>query len=132
MRFAETNPIFQQIADMLCDGVLKGRYAPGERIPSVRDMAVSIEVNPNTVQRAYTLLQDRGIIENQRGLGYSVADGAVERAREHNRARLEAEVVPRLIEYMETLDMDAGQMCAMLEKARKVAERQRSSKGMQT
>jgi DNA-binding transcriptional regulator YhcF (GntR family) len=118
MRFAEANPIFLQIADMVCDGVLKGRFLAEERIPSVRDMAVSIEVNPNTVQRAYSVLQEWGVIDNQRGVGYSVAIDAVARARAHKRGRLEREEVPRLVEYLDVLGMSVRELSELVSAAR--------------
>lgn len=75
MRFDGSRPIFMQIVDMISEAVLSGKYV--DRIPSVREIATELEVNPNTVARAYMLLQDRGVIIMKRGMGYYVAlDGA--------------------------------------------------------
>ena len=71
MNFNQSNPIYLQIAVKVCDGVLGGQYTVGQRIPSVREMAVAIEVNPNTVQRTYTTLQEWGIVEMRRGRAIS-------------------------------------------------------------
>lgn len=77
MKFSENNKaIFLQIADNICDEVAKGRYSPGDRVPSVREYAASVQVNANTVMRAYDLLSQKGIIVNKRGIGYFVADDA--------------------------------------------------------
>jgi DNA-binding transcriptional regulator YhcF (GntR family) len=75
MQFNKETPIYIQIKDVVYNAILSGEYSDGQRIPSIRDMAVSLEVNPNTVTRTYSILQEEGVIENQRGLGYfAVAD----------------------------------------------------------
>jgi GntR family transcriptional regulator len=76
MEFKNTKGIFLQIADNISEKVIEGKYSPGEKIPSVRDLATEIGVNPNTVMRTYAELQSRGIIENKRGVGYYVSGGA--------------------------------------------------------
>ena len=79
MKFRKQRAIYLQIGDYLCENILTSTYAPADKIPSVRDMAVSVEVNPNTVMRTYTDLQQKGILFNQRGIGFFVADDAVEK-----------------------------------------------------
>ena len=75
MEFKDTQTIYLQIADHFCENILRKKWNPGDRIPSVREMAVNIEVNPNTVMRTFNYLQDKGIIFNKRGIGYFVSDG---------------------------------------------------------
>ena len=77
MIFKERQSIYLQIAERISDEILAGTYAPGSRVPSVREYAVMIEVNLNTVMRSYDTLQSWGILEMKRGLGYFVADDAV-------------------------------------------------------
>ncbi len=77
MEFKNTKGIFLQIADSISEKVIGGQYPPGEKIPSVRDLALEMGVNPNTVMRTYTELQTRGIIDNKRGIGYYVTNEAV-------------------------------------------------------
>lgn len=79
MEFKESQAIYKQIADYICDNIIASTWGSDDRIPSVREMAVATEVNPNTVMRAYTYLQNLGIIYNERGIGYFVASGAPER-----------------------------------------------------
>lgn len=67
-------PVYLQIADGVRAAVAAGRYRPGEALPSLRKLALEIHVNPNTVQRAYDLLERKGLIYSQRGLGLFVAD----------------------------------------------------------
>jgi GntR family transcriptional regulator len=69
-------PIFQQIVDRLTGAVAAGVYKPGELVPSVRQQAVNLLVNPNTVQRAYEHLEREGILTTRRGSGMAVTDGA--------------------------------------------------------
>lgn len=77
MRFEENNKaIYLQIADRICDEILDNRYAPGERLPSVRDYAADVQVNANTVMRSYDRLSQKGIIYNKRGIGFFVAEDA--------------------------------------------------------
>ena len=115
MHFTESNPIYLQIADMLSDGVLTGRYGPGERMPSVREMAVAIEVNPNTVQRTYAALQEWGVVETRRGQGYFVTDDARERTLQRKRRILVEQEIPRVAGYLRVLGMpleEFGRLCA--------------------
>jgi len=79
MEFSQPKGIYQQIADQMRDRILAGEWHEGERIPSVRELAVGVGVNPNTVTKSYQALLDREIIENQRGLGYFVAADAKKR-----------------------------------------------------
>jgi GntR family transcriptional regulator len=78
MEFKNNKGIFLQIADSISEKVIGGQYPPGEKIPSVRDLASEMGVNPNTVMRTYTELQQRGIIENKRGIGFYVSMDAVQ------------------------------------------------------
>ena len=61
MDFNNQTPIFMQIADLIIDAILAGKLNTGDRIESVREMAAKVQVNPNTVQRAFAYLQDRGL-----------------------------------------------------------------------
>jgi len=76
MQFKEQKPIYLQIADLLEEYIIKGEWGNSERIPALREIAVQMEVNPNTVMRTYTYLQDKGIIYNKRGIGYFTAPDA--------------------------------------------------------
>ena len=76
MEFKEKQSIYLQIADYVCEQILLEQWPPGERIPSVRDLAGLMQVNPNTVVRAFDFLQNLDIISNQRGIGYSAAADA--------------------------------------------------------
>ena len=66
-------PVFLQIVEGLRSQIAAGVYRPGERVPSVRQQALTLVVNPNTVQRAYEELERQGLLEGQRGIGMVVA-----------------------------------------------------------
>jgi GntR family transcriptional regulator len=65
-------PFYRQLIDMILAGVASGRLLPGERLPTIRDMAVRLEVNPNTVAKAYSQLQIQGVVDTQQGTGVFV------------------------------------------------------------
>lgn len=76
MEFRDKQSIYLQIADHICEGILQGKWQEGERIPSVRELAVLMEVNPHTILRSYDFLLNKDIIFNKRGLGYSASHSA--------------------------------------------------------
>lgn len=76
MTFSNDKAIYIQMADRLCDEILSGVYKDDDRIPSVREYAVLLEVNTNTAVKAYEQLAREEIIYNKRGLGYFVTPGA--------------------------------------------------------
>lgn len=78
MEFTNSKGIFLQIADSISEKIMEGKFPPGEKIPSVRDLAADLGVNPNTVMRTYSELQSRGIIDNKRGMGYYVSNEATD------------------------------------------------------
>jgi DNA-binding transcriptional regulator YhcF (GntR family) len=75
--FKSTKGIFLQIAENLCHQILEGTIQAGDRIPSVRDLAADYEVNRNTVLRTYALLDEAGVFENRRGIGFFVSPEAI-------------------------------------------------------
>jgi GntR family transcriptional regulator len=105
MKFSQPKSIYQQIAEQLRDRILAGEWHEGERIPSVRELAAGIGVNPNTVTKCYQALLDRKIIENQRGLGYFVAAEAKRRIVEEMRKDFVRDELPRAFRTMRVLGM---------------------------
>ncbi len=72
--FNETQPIYQQIISAVKSNIASGRYAPGEKLPSVRDLALEAGVNPNTMQRALSELEREGLVYSQRTAGRFITD----------------------------------------------------------
>ena len=73
-------PLYRQIIAQVQAQIAAGRLGPGDRLPSVRDLAVDIRINPNTVARAYRELESMGVIVTQGAQGSYVADGFGARA----------------------------------------------------
>jgi GntR family transcriptional regulator len=105
MEFKERQAIYLQIGEHICENVLRKLWKEGEKIPSVREMAVSIEVNPNTVMRTYSYLQDRGIIFNKRGIGYFITDGAHEKTQELKKRNFIKREMPNFFNTMDMLNI---------------------------
>ena len=77
MEFREPQAIYLQIAEYVCEKILLKIWTTDQKIPSVRELAVDLEVNPNTVMRAYEFLQNREIIYNKRGIGFFIKNDAM-------------------------------------------------------
>ena len=103
MEFNEPKGIYLQIADQIRERILRGEWKAGERIPSIRELAVELGVNPNTVTRSYQKLLVRELITNQRGRGYFVGDRAAERALNEMKEEFMREELPRIIGTMHLL-----------------------------
>jgi GntR family transcriptional regulator len=103
MDFQESQAIYLQIAHSLCENVLSGAWKPGDRAPAIRELAESLAVNPNTVVRTYAYLQDQGIIYNQRGIGYFVAEKAPDVTLDLERKRFVGRELPRVFRIMDLL-----------------------------
>ena len=106
MDFKETQAIYLQIGDYVCEQILVGRWAEGERLLSVREMGIALEVNPNTVMRTYDFLQNREIIFNKRGVGYFVAEDAKKKITEYRKTQFLEQELPLVFKNMKLLGMD--------------------------
>ena len=106
MDFRENKAIYIQIAEYVCEQILLKKWTLGEKIISIRDLAVNMEVNPNTVQRAYDLLQQREIISNKRGVGYFTEDNAMERILDFRREQFMENELPVFLRNIYLLKID--------------------------
>jgi len=71
-------PFYRQIVDQIRYGIASERLLPGEQLPTVRDLAVRLEINPNTVRKAYSELEILGVLDTQQGTGTFVAVKEIE------------------------------------------------------
>jgi DNA-binding transcriptional regulator YhcF (GntR family) len=110
LEFTQPKGIYQQIADQMRDRILEGEWHEGERIPSVRELAALIGVNPNTVTKSYQALLDREIIENQRGLGYFVAADAKQRIVAKMRDEFVRDELPKIFRTMRVLGLQLADL----------------------
>lgn len=110
MDFKNQKPIYQQIIELIEERIASGLWAEGGRIPSVRELGAELEVNPNTVMRAFERLCTAGMIESSRGIGYSVCAGAREAVREQRRAEFITTTLPTLFEQMDLFSIPFEQI----------------------
>lgn len=101
--FKPDKAIYLQMSERLCDDILSGRYKAGDRIPSVRELSEMLEVNTNTVVRAYDRLTRLEIIYTRRGMGYFVAENARSLILASRRKEFMEESIPELFRQMRLL-----------------------------
>jgi len=94
MEFTANEAIYLQIAGYVGENILRQQWPPDGKIPSVRDLAAELQVNPNTVMRTYDLLQSQAVIYNKRGLGFFVAPDAEQRVLAYRRERFLQQELP--------------------------------------
>lgn len=103
MNFSSDKAIYIQMADRLCDEIIAGTYKDDDRIPSVREYAVMLQVNTNTAVKAYDQLARDDIIYNRRGLGYFVTAGAAKTIRKVRKQEFMRQTLPELFRQMRLL-----------------------------
>lgn len=116
MEFKDQQAIYLQIAEHVCDKVLRKEMLNEEKIPSVRDLAVSIVVNPNTIVRTYAYLEEQGIIYKQRGIGYFLTKDAYSKTLALKRKVFLKQELPRLLNTMKLLDINFKDLENLAEK----------------
>src|SRR5665213_2189077 len=119
MEFREPRAIYLQIADFVCDRILLKEWKATERIPSVRELAVQLVVNPNTVMRTYEFLQQQDIIYNERGVGLFVAVNAIKNAMQYRKDEFLDKDLPRLFRNMHLLNIKPEDLQSRFEKYKK-------------
>ncbi len=116
MEFQNGKSIFLQIADSITDKVVSGEFPAGKKIPSVRELAAEMGVNPNTIMRTYSELQAMDIIENQRGIGYFVNEKAPKIILEGKREEFFNQVLPEFLKQAQLLGISATELKKHIEK----------------
>jgi DNA-binding transcriptional regulator YhcF (GntR family) len=106
MEFRDKQAIYLQIAEYVSEQVLLGRWNAGDRIPSVRELAAELEVNPNTIMRTYEFLSQQGVIANKRGIGYFPADDATDKIRAFRREQFLQNDLPVFFKNLALLGID--------------------------
>ncbi|WP_215223755.1 GntR family transcriptional regulator [Echinicola shivajiensis] len=114
MEFNESRNIFLQIADWLCEQILQKKFAPGDRVPSVRELAEEMEVNRNTVMRTYSILQDQGILDNKRGIGFFVAEKAALKIHQRQKEEFLQQELPLLVHKVKLLQLSHDDLKPLL------------------
>src|ERR1700747_1456176 len=114
-------PVYRQIIDQVTGGIAAGTLTPGDQLPTVRQLAVDLSINPNTVIRAYRELEIRGVLETEQGTGTFISQQKVrrddaERQRSLNqligdfvaRAGSAGFTVEELIEQLQAMQSESG------------------------
>lgn len=105
MEFNQNQAIYLQIGDYICEQILLGKWNEGDRILSVRELGVELQVNPNTVLRTFDFLQTNEIIFNKRGVGYFVMENAKTKIIAYRRKQFLELELPILFKNMDLLGM---------------------------
>ena len=113
--FRSDQPIYTQLAEKLRMEIVSGRYMPGERLASVRDMALEAGVNPNTLQRALQELEREGMVRAQRTSGRFVTEDLQVIAQ--TKKRFAEEQIRSFLEAMGKLGLPEREIVSLLEEA---------------
>lgn len=116
MEFKERRGIYLQIADQMADRIVAGEWSNEERLPSIREIAADLGVNPNTVMRSYSFLQDREIITNRRGIGFYIAPDGREKILDWKRSEFISRELPPVFKTMEQLGLSVEDLSAYYRK----------------
>ena len=114
MDFKSTKGIYLQIVDNLCQQILQGQLQSGDRVASVRDLAAEFEVNHNTVMRAYANLQEAGIFDNKRGIGFFVSEKALELIKQTEKANFFNQDLPDFLLKVQLLQLNSADLNELL------------------
>lgn len=114
-RFTTDKPVYIQISERITRSVLSGEYKSGEQIPSVRQLALEAAVNPNTVQHAFSELENDGLIISKGTLGRFVTDN--KEIIETCRLRMAKKIVEDFINDMNQLTIPKDQIISIIEEA---------------
>lgn len=114
--FRNDLPIYSQLTQRLTEAIVSGSYAPGEKLPSVRELAVEAGVNPNTVQRALADLERDGLVFTQRTAGRFVTEN--ENMIVNARLRLADERVEEFLRSMKTLGCGREEVISLIAQAK--------------
>lgn len=112
MEFRKQKPIYLQIAERLMEQVLQGRFSADDRLPSVRDVASQMGVNPNTVVRTFEYLQQEEIIYQRRGLGYFASADARQKVLAAQRREFFEDELPLIRQRMQLLGISLDELKA--------------------
>ncbi len=118
MDFKTNKPIYLQIVDFCFQKMLINEWAEEERIPSVRELGATLQVNPNTAMRAFEYMQVENIIYSKRGMGYYVAEGARKLILNLQRKEFFEDILPETFKAMELLDISISEVVERYNKSK--------------
>jgi GntR family transcriptional regulator len=107
-------PVYRQIIRQIEHGVLSGRLKTGDKLPTIRSLAVALKINPNTIAKAYGELEIRGILTTQVGSGTYIADKKPENEENALNSKIR-EALGRFLREMRGLGLDKGEAVRLIE-----------------
>jgi len=116
MDFRDNEAIYLQIAGYISENILLGKWLEEQKIPSVRELAVELQVNPNTVMRTYEFLQNQEVIYNKRGIGFFVAPGSDRKVKAYRKERFLQQDLPEFFRNIFLLDIGLEELQERYEK----------------
>lgn len=112
-QYEASKPIYMQIAEQIYQSIVRRDIKPGDKLPSVREMAIQSGVNPNTIQRTYSEMERVGVVETKRGQGTFVVD------QEHMvtqlKQQMQYEMITNFVNSMRELGLSKQEMIEGLE-----------------
>ena len=108
--FTEDSPVYLRLRGHIAAAILRGRYAAGDQLPSVRALAAEYGANPLTVAKAYQTFQDDGYVEVRRGVGMFVLPGAADRLRLAERETFVRQQWPRIRDHIALLGLEVDEL----------------------
>ena len=105
MEFRDNEAIYLQIAGYVSENIMLGKWPIEEKIPSVRELAIELQVNPNTAVRAYEFLQNLEVIANKRGIGFFATDDALKKIKNYRKERFLRQELPEFFRNIYLLNI---------------------------
>ena len=113
IQYDTSRPIYRQIIEYIMMRIASGHLGPGEKLPSQRRLARELDVNPNTVQRAYREMENQDLVETRRGLGTFVTES--DTTIKEKRRELSQEIVAEFLQQIKSLGYSTEEAIALLE-----------------
>jgi len=118
MNFKPNYPIYLQVADFISEKVLREEWRNGDKLPALKDLAVTTSVNPNTVIKGLGYLVDNNILTTQRGVGYFLTENARAITLDLKRRQFIDEVLPEVFASMDLLGLGLYDLTRIYEERR--------------
>ncbi|HEV7424229.1 MAG TPA: GntR family transcriptional regulator [Candidatus Paceibacterota bacterium] len=106
MEFRDNQAVYLQIVDYVCEQILMKNWKAEQKILSIRDLAIELQVTPNTVQRSYDFIQQLDIISNQRGIGFFVEKDAIKKILIYKKEDFMSKELPIFFKNLHLLKLD--------------------------
>jgi GntR family transcriptional regulator len=107
-------PIYRQIIRQIEYGILSERMKPGDRLPTIRSLAVALKINPNTIAKAYNELEIKGILVTQVGSGTYISDKKPADEEDRKKQKI-LEILSRFIQEMKGLGIDKKELLSLID-----------------